>query len=296
MLLIKRLIIILAVVLFFQADSCHAVSYPLTVKDCRGKTVKIAHEPKRIVALSPSNTEILFALGLGNKVVGVDTWSDYPAAASKKPKVGDRKTSVVKVISLKPDLVLAHGKLNDETIRTLEKHKLKVIAVDPKNIDQVISDIKFIGRVTNREKKAAQIANRIISAKESVSNKTKHIRKKPRVLISIQPDPLWTAGPNTFIDEILDICKARNIAYDAKPGFNQFSSEAAVWRNPEVIIGMTKGDKHAFGSGIWKNTAAAKSKRVYEVDPASLVRPGPRLAEGIIQIARLIHPDVFEKR
>ena len=272
-----------------------AVKYPLTIKDCRGKAVTISREPKRIISLAPNNTEILFAPGLDSRIVGVTRYCDYPTAAKKKPKVGGRTISAEKVISLKPDLVLAHGMLNDDAIRAIESHGLKVVAIDPKTIGQVVKDILLVGKIANREKEAACIAARISSAKALVKRKTACMKTKPRVLIAVQASPLWVAGPRTFVHEMIALAGGANLASDAKPGFNQFSAETAVWRNPDVIIGTAKGDKQVFTKGLWKDTRAARAGRVYEADPDLLVRPGPRLADGILTIAGLVHPDVFGK-
>jgi len=272
-----------------------AAKYPLTVRDCRGKAVAIPREPKRIISLAPSNTEILFALGLDSRIVGVTRYCDYPAAAKKKQKVGDRTISAEKVISLKPDLVLAHGTLNDDAFRSIESHGLKVVAIDPKTIGQVVKDILLVGKITNREERAARIAARISSAKALVKRKTARVKTKPKVLAAVQASPLWTAGPQTFVDEMIALAGGINLASDAKPGFNQFSVETAVWRNPDVIIGTTSGDKQVFTKGLWKDTRAARTGRVYEANADLLVRPGPRLADGILTIARLISPNVFGK-
>ena len=272
-----------------------ATKYPLVVKDCRGKPITIPLEPKRIISIAPSNTEILYALGLEKQIVGVTKYCDYPTAAKKKPKVGDRTTSVETIISLGPDLVLAHGTLNDQAIRAMEEHGIKVVAVDPKTIEQVVKDIVLIGRITNREKEAAEVADRISSAKSLVKGKTAAIKVKPKVLVAVQADPLWAAGPRTFVHEMIGIAAGINLAADAKPGFRQFSAEAAVWRDPDVIIGTTRGDKQVFTKGLWKGTTAARTGRVYEADPDLLVRPGPRLADGILAVAKLIHPDIFSK-
>jgi len=272
-----------------------ATKYPLTIKDCRGKAITIPREPKRIISLAPNNTEILFALGLHSRIVGVTRYCDYPAAAKKKPKVGDRTISAEKIISLKPDLVLAHGTLNDDAIRAIESHGLKVIAIDPKTIGQVVKDILLVAKITNREKEAARVVGRISSAKALVKRKTARLRTKPKVLVAVQASPLWVAGPQTFVDEMIALAGGINLASDAKPGFNQFSAETAVWRNPDVMIGTAKGDKQVFTKGLWKDTRAARRGRVYEANADLLVRPGPRLADGILTIARLVHPNVFGK-
>jgi iron complex transport system substrate-binding protein len=286
--------ILLALILLPAAVS--AAKYPITLKDCRGKAITIAREPRRIVSLTPNNTEILFALGLGSRVVGVNKWSDYPAAARKKPKVGDRTISIEKIIALKPDLVLAHGTLNDAELPGIERRGIPVFAIDPKTIAEVVRDIRLVGRIANREKNAAEIAWHITSAEKSVKRKVSGIEARPKVLVAIQADPLWAAGPKTFIDEMIRLAGGVNLACDAKPGFGQFSAEAAAWRNPDIIIGTNSGDKKVFMNGLWKRSNAARRNRICEANPDLLVRPGPRLADGILLIARMIHPNAFDKR
>ena len=158
----KLLLLLITSVLIAIAASAYAVTYPLTVKDCRGRAVTIAREPAHIVSTVPSNTEILFALGLDSRIVGVGAWDDYPAQAKRKTKVGDRYISLEKVISLKPDVVVAHGRLNADIIPSLEKYGIPVIAIDPQTIEQVSRDILLIGKVTNRERQAQEVSAHIV--------------------------------------------------------------------------------------------------------------------------------------
>lgn len=288
-----RLPIILLITLAITAGA-QASKYPLTVTDCRGKQVTLKTEPKRIISTTPSNTEILFALGLGDRIVGVTNWCDYPAEAREKPRVGDRVISIEKVLSLKPDLVVAHGFLNVQAIKDMESHGIKVIAVDPKNIDAVAKDILLIGRATNREIQARKIATKITDAKAVVKRATLKNRNKPKVLVSVQGSPLWASGPDTYVNEMVSLSGGANIMAKEKPGFNQYSTEIAVYRNPDIIIATNKSDLPIFKRGIWAHTAASEKDRVYYVNPDIIVRPGPRLAEGIKQIARLISPDAFD--
>lgn len=290
-----RRIIASLVVLLITCGGLGATKYPLTVKDSRGRTVVIPREPKRIVSLAPSNTEILFSLGLHNRVVGVTRFCNYPPEAEKKPTVGDANISVEKVISLKPDLVIGHGTLNDSIVRTLESHKLRIVTLDPKTIDQVMRDILLVGRITNRELQASKIVGQISSTQSLIKRKLRGIRNKPKVLVVVQANPLWVAGPGTFVDEMITIAGGTNIASNGKPGFNPFSSEAAVARNPDVIIVMTRGDREVFSKGIWKRTTAVRHAMVHQANPDLLVRPGPRLMDGMLIIARLLHPNVFNK-
>ncbi len=283
-------ILVMSMLLTIQNFS-YAAKYPMKVKDCRNKTVLIPKEPMRIISLTPSNTEILFSIGAGKKIVGVNSWSDYPAAAKKLPSVGDHIISVEKVLSLKPDFILAHGTLNDDAIRSLEARKLKVFVIDPLTINQLAADIKTIGRITNTEKRSKAVANEILTAKAAIVKRAAKFKTKPKVLFSVQTDPLWAAGPKTYVDEIIRISGGVNLASDIKPGFNRFSLEMAIRQNPDIIITTTKNDIKRFVKGQWKVTNAAKKGRVYAINPDYIVRPSPRIVIGMKQISKMVHPD-----
>ncbi len=283
----KRLI--LPILILAITDACPArAAYPMRATDARGKSIAIPAKPVRIAALAPNITEILFALGLEHRIVGVNSRSDYPATAKKKRKIGDVTISAEAVVALKPDLVLAHAYLNREAIPRLEKLKLRVFALDPKTIGHVISDIRTLGRITARPRTAEKIAAGMERGIASV--KTARARSAPKdVLVVIQPNPLWAAGPKTFVDEMLTLAHARNVARDARPGFVPFSRELAISRNPDVIITGIKSDVSYFlHSPEWRNTKAVKSRRVFFVNNDILVRPGPRLVDGLKKLASLI--------
>lgn len=270
-------------VLACLAYAVPCIAYPVTVKDVRGKAVIIKSAPQRIVSLTPNNTEILFALGLGNRIVGVNSWSNYPLAATKKAKVGDHIISVEKVISLKPDLIVAHAVLNDTYIKQLETLRRTVIAIDPKTYGQVMADITMLGHATGQNKQAAAVVKNMRAAVEKVRKRTAK-RRGPNVLVEIQPNPLWAAGPGTLVDEMLGYCHARNVAHDSKSGFNEYPVELAVSHKPDVIIAGKKESRFFLTSPLWRNAPAVRNKRVYEMDFDLLVRPGPRLADGLMKL------------
>jgi len=199
--------------------------------------------------------------------------------------VGDVKISVEKVASLKPDLILAHATINDDVIPRLERLGMTVFAVDPRTLDQVIRDIRTVGTITSRPKTAESVAKNMEAAVAAVRSSRKG-RSSKKVLAVIQANPLWAAGPRSFVDEMIEIAGAKNVAFDCRPGFNPFSKELALKRNPDVIIAGTADDVNYFlKSPLWRHTKAVKNKRVYVIDPDVLVRPGPRLAIGLRQLA-----------
>ncbi|MCX8053118.1 MAG: cobalamin-binding protein [Armatimonadetes bacterium] len=272
---------------FFLAVTT-ATGHPLQVKDARGKLVTIRDKPVRIVSIAPNTTEILYALGLGNRVVGVTRYCDYPTDAKKKPKVGDMTTSAEAVVALKPDLVLAHALVNDAAIRRLERLGLTVFAINPKTMNQVARDIRTIGLITARPRTAERIASKIERKVEEIK---KQCAKRPmrRVLVVIQSSPLWTAGPGTFVDEMIRLVHAKNIAFDARPGFVTFSKEIAISRNPDVIITGVRSDAdHLLKSPEWHNTNAVRNNKVFVIKSELMTRPGPRLVKGLEELAKLL--------
>lgn len=237
--------------------------------------------PQRIVSLTPSNTEILYALGLEDKIVGVTKYCNYPPEAAKKPKVGESNISLEKVIAMKPDLVLAHSVLNDTETARLKSLGIKILSTDPKTFAEVTADIRRIGKATGASKKAETLADSMDKSIQSIKNKP-HSGKKTKILVVIQTSPLWVAGPETFVDEMIICINGENIAYDAKPGFNLFSSETAFARNPDLIIVTRREDKTYFeNSPVWKKTKAVRNDRVEVIDPDLILRPGPRLVKGL---------------
>lgn len=281
----KKLAILAAVVCMLLMSCAAFASYPMRVRDDRGKLVTIKSKPMRIVSIAPSNTEVLYALGLGDRIVGVTKYCDYPAAARRKPKVGDMTISAEMVVALKPDLVVAHAYINNTVIRRLEKLGLTVFAIDPKNLRQITRDIRAIGKITARPKTAESVAKKMESTIASV--KAKRAGKKPvKVLVAIQASPLWVAGPNTFVDEMIKISSAKNVSSDARPGYVTFSKELAVSRNPDVIfVGVSSDRRYFLHNPVWKHTNAVKHGRVYVMDNDLIVRPTPRLVIGLKELA-----------
>ncbi len=261
------------------------LSFAFQAKDSRGKLVRLSSPPKRIVSLSPNCTEILYALRLDKQIAAVTRFCNYPPAAKHKPKVGDVSMSVESIAKFKPDLVLAHAALHDDLIPKLEQLGIKVFATDPKTIEQTISAITSIGQLTGTVAQARSITASMRSRMKSILASFRP-KKAHRVLVCIQSNPLWVAGPATIPNEILTKLKAKNIAYDARRGYVTFSTELAVARNPDLIIVGTKSDATYFtNSTVWKATSAVRNKRVVVINPDLLVRPGPRIIDGLKAVA-----------
>ncbi|MHB9036083.1 MAG: ABC transporter substrate-binding protein [Armatimonadota bacterium] len=276
------------VCLFALSVAAHA-GYPMKVKDARGKVVTIKARPMRIVSLTPSNTEILFALGLDHRIIGVTNYCNYPSQAKQKPKIGDMNASAEAVVVLKPDLVVAHALMNDSGIVQLEKLGLTVFAIEPKTFGQLTRDILTLGRITERPKTAESVVKKM--KQRTAAAKSSRVKKKlENVLVVIQANPLWAAGPKTFVDEMLNVAHVKNVAFDARPGFVTFSQELAISRNPDVIVVGSKDDARFFlTSPAWKTTSAARNRRVYVINNDLLVRSGPRLVDGLEALAKVLN-------
>jgi iron complex transport system substrate-binding protein len=278
-------------------------SFPLTIVDDLGRTVEIIKLPQRIVSLAPSNTEILFALGLEDKIVGTTDYCDYPEAAKAKPRVAGYTTpDIEKLVSLEPDLILAEAIHEERLLPALEKLGLTVIVMSAKSIDTVLQDITLLGQINGKSKVAAQLVNDLTQRIEAVTSKTEGLSPKERlrVLYVCWHDPIWTMGSDTFINDLIWKAGGVNIFADDFEKSRVVSLEAVVSENPQVIIvsGMgTTGD--LIYNNMKKETRlrgveAIVNNRVYKISDANLIeRPGPRIVDGLEEVAKLIHPEIF---
>jgi len=293
----------LAALALLLCFSCVPESAPGDLVDDLGRTITIDRIPQRIISLAPSNTEILFALGLGDRVIGLTEYCNYPEAATTKPEVGGFSTvDIEKVVSLEPDLVLAtriHGKT---VIPALEELGLTVLALAPTSIDGVLSSITLIGEITGQHRQASQLVNDLRTRIKTVASKTRKLapNQRPRVLYLTWHDPLMTAGTETLANDLIDKAGGQNIAYDIS-GDRAIDLETVVHRDPQVIIasvGMGTGEdlpwQYVKTESRLEDTQALVDKRVYKIDGDIIHRPGPRIADALELMAQFIHPEIFE--
>jgi iron complex transport system substrate-binding protein len=275
-----------------------AARYPLSVTDDRGKVVTLTASPRRVVSLAPSATEIVFALGAGDRLVAVDDFSDFPAEAKAIPHIGGFRTSPEKVISSTPDLILAisGGNLPGQ----LDALNQPLFIFDPSDIEGVYRNITSVGRMLDREPEAQKIVADMRSRIDAVAQKAATAKSRPRVLHEVDstnPAQLFVAGPNNFIDSMIKIAGGINVAADATVQYPKFSPEQIVARDPEVIVladakfGATPEIVRARQG--WSAITAVKQNAVYPIDDDLVSRPGPRLVQGFEAYIRLIHPELF---
>jgi iron complex transport system substrate-binding protein len=274
------------------------------VVDDLGRTVNIEQIPQRIVSLAPSNTEILFALGLGDRVVGVTEFCNYPEEAKAKAKVGGFSTvDIERVVYLEPDLILATRIHSKTVIPALEELDLTVLALAPSSLDELMSNITLVGKVTGQDKMASKLVDDLRERIEAVANKTQDLapNQRPRVFYLTWHDPLWTRGKDSSVDEIISKAGGQNIAYDLS-GDKTIDLETVLHRDPQVIIAavnMGTGEdlpwQYVRTEPRLKNTKALLNNRVYKIDGDLIHRPSPRLVEALEQVAQFIHPELFNQ-
>jgi len=274
-------------------------TYPLTITDDAKNSVKFDKAPARYISLAPSNTEMLYALGLGDKVVGVDDNSNYPADVSKLDKVGGYSgTNLEKIVSLSPDVILAAGITSKDTLTSLQSHNLKVVILNAQNMDGIVANLRLLGQLANVPDKADAVIKDFQAKLDEVSAKVKTASAKPRVYYELDPT-LYTVGPGSFIDEIITRAGGQNIETDATNPYPQLSQEAIVSKDPEVILvgddtGGTDTPEIISARPGWNIISAVKNKRVFAVSADLVNRPGPRAALGVEAVAKLLYPDLFK--
>ena len=265
------------------------------VFDDLGRLVAINGTPQRIVSLAPSITEILFALGLGDKVVGVTDWCDYPPEALDKEKVGSYNTpDIEKIVALNPDLILVAYGTTMDVINNLVGLGFTVFGIKSTDLDDVLNDIRTVGEITDKEVEAQALTSEMAVGIQAVTNQTEELEQRPKVFYIIWNDPLQTAGSGTFIHELIEKGGGVNICGNIT-GYPIISIEEVIARNPEVIITSAWPGIYewAMNSTELEVTAARQSASVYMCDDNLVQRPGPRLVKGLEWFAYFIQPDIF---
>ena len=252
--------------------------------------------PHRIISLAPSTTEILFALGLDEEIVGVSLFCNYPQEASGKDKVGTfSQPNIEKILSLKPDIILCTGLEQADVITKMRQLGLEVHVSDPASFGELFSSIETIGRLVDRESEASALIGKMKDGIEGVRAATAAVPfgKRPKVFVEIWHTPLMTAGKGSFIDEMIELAGGINIAHDTPRPYSRLSAEMVIRLDPDLIMlaymnkeGSVRSVERRFG---WSGISAVRDHRVYDdIDPDLYLRPGPRLVEGLKEIQKKI--------
>ena len=281
------------------------VDTTIEMVDGLGRTVTLSGPAQRIVSIAPSNTEILYALGAAAQVVGRDTFSDYPAEAQSMADVGGGfgALNMELIISLEPDLVLSADIISSENIQALEDLGLPVFALaNPLTYDDLLGNLKIVGRLTGHEIGAEAAASALAERIQTIEETVAIAETRPVVfyqLDSTDPAAPWTAGPGNFIDTLISMAGGTNVASDLSDPWVQISLEELITRNPDVIFvgdytwgGVTAADVIARPG--WEAINAVQNGQVFEFDDNLVSRPGPRMVDGLEQMAKLLHPELFK--
>jgi iron complex transport system substrate-binding protein len=276
-------------------DNPQQVEETIEITDDFGKVITLEKPAEKIVSLAPSHTEILFAIGAGEKVVGVTTADDYPEEVKEIEKVGGFDGwNLEMIISLEPDLVLNYGPGSEEDNKRLEEAGIVVAGFMPETIDEVINTIEKIGILTGNNDKAKEVVEEMKSERDEIISKVKDLGTK-RVFYEVYNDPLMTAGPGSFIDELITLAGGENIAKDDDSPYPQYDVEKLIEKNPEVYLipndSTTTLETLKERPGF-ENIDAIKNSQVYSLDANIVSRPGPRIIEGLKEIAKAIHPEI----
>ncbi|MCJ7840545.1 ABC transporter substrate-binding protein [Lederbergia sp. NSJ-179] len=279
-------------------------SFPVTIKDATGKDVEIKQEPKRIVSLIPSNTEIVFALEKGSDMVGASTeYDDYPEEVAHLEKVAAGfELNVEKVLSLKPDLVLAHSSSLptwESGLKQIEDSGVTVLVIeDAQSFDSVYQTIETIGKALGKTDKASEVVADMQAKLADIKKKAKEISEDQQktVFVELQPAPkIYTIGKGTFMDEMLDTIQAKNVVEEE--GYPILNEEAIIKSNPDIIIVNYSHVEDAVDQVLqrtaWKDITAIKENQVYHVNEDLISRSGPRIIEGVEELAKAIYPEVY---
>jgi len=287
-----------------RASATAGADFPFTFTDRLGRTVTLATAPQRVVSLAPSNTELAFAVGAGERVVGVTTFCNYPAAALERPKIGGfaaRTISIEAIVALKPDLVLAGDRTQRAVIDALELAGVTVAAVQPRGWGEIQETTRLLGRIfgtteiTDRLLAAANERLRVVAAKIDGLPPERRVR----VYWEVFDEPLMSAGPRSLIGEAVTLAGGVNIFGDVKEEYPQVSVEAVIARDPQVIIGPLSMRQRSMSLEAlrarpgWAAISAVRAGRVVILPDEPVTRAGPRFAEGVELIARALYPELF---
>lgn len=269
------------------------------VVDEAGRTVTVPFKVERIVSLAPNLTEIVYAVGAGERLVGNTTFCDYPAAAKDVAKVGDTlQPSIERILALHPQLVLVSTASQLEAFtKQLNEHQIAVYVTDPRDLEGVFRSILSVGDLLNEPVAADELVKQLRARNEQVE---RAVAGRPAVSVFFQlsGQPLYTAGKTSFVTNLIARAGGRSVTADVNEAWPRLSDEAALASRPEAII-MLSGDAMGAAANTkvaaaLKNSPAVLSGRVYLINGDLLTRPGPRLIDGLEQMAHALHPEAFK--
>jgi len=280
-----------------------SVSYAATLKlkDEVGREVTFSFPPKRIVSLAPNITEILFSLGLDEEVVGISIHCNYPEKVKSRPRVGSYiSIDLEKIVSLKPDLIIATGAGNTkEMVDRLERLGFPTFVIFPKRFDDVIQSIRHVGQLVSKEKEALSMTESMSKRKGKILELTRGL-SRPKVFLQIGESPIVTVGKGSFADDLIRLAGGENVAGNDREMYPRLGMEEILKRSPEVIMISSMKPGGDYERALrewerWKTIPAVKQGRIHLIDSDLIDRPSPRIIDGLEEMARWIHPEQFKK-
>jgi iron complex transport system substrate-binding protein len=296
-------ILLLLALILIACSPAAVVEVDIQVTDGLGRSVNLAGPATRIISLAPSNTEILFALGAGDQIVGRDDYSDYPPEALDLSSIGDTYAGVnsESIVALESDLVLAAGITPVEYVEELENLGVTVFwLANPVDLEGLYQNLNTVAQLIGREEEAATLIDELDIRVGAVESALADAEGQPTVFYEIDatdPAAPWTAGAGTFIDQLIMQAGGINIARVLDAAYAQLSIEELLLQDPQIIL---LGDA-AFGAtpesvaerAGWDTLFAVQNQQIYAFDDNLASRPGPRLVDALEELARLLHPDLF---
>ena len=269
------------------------------IVDDSGASVSLPASVERVVSLAPNLTEIVFAVGAGDRLVGRTSYCDFPAEAKSVAEVGDTlHPSLERIIALKPQVVLVSTASQLEAFtKQLQGHDIAVFVTDPHDLAGVFRSIEQIGEILGQTNNAKEVVEKLRSRATTVQEKVKDV-SPVRVFYQLSAKPLYTAGKDSFVNDLIRHAGGILVSGDVPGAWFKYSDESALATRPEAIIlptGGSMGDTNTTVAEALEQSPATLQGRVYKINGDHLVRPGPRALDGLEEMARALHPEVFKQ-
>jgi cobalamin transport system substrate-binding protein len=269
------------------------------VIDDAGRRVSLPGRVDRVISLAPNLTEIVFAVGAGDSLVGNTTYCDYPAEAKAVTKVGDSlQPSLERIIALRPQLVLISTASQLEVFtRQLHDQNIAVFVTDPHDLEGVFRSIEQVGAILGQTEQSSSLVKRLRDRTNAVQQAVQNT-KPVRVFYQTSGEPLYTIGKDAFVTDLIRRAGAVSVTADVPGAWPKYSNESALAARPDAIILPTGGSMGAANSTVaeaLRNSPAVLAGRVYKINDDHLARPGPRLVDGLEEMARALHPEAFKQ-
>jgi cobalamin transport system substrate-binding protein len=275
----------------------------MTVVDGLGRKVTFPRAPERIVSLAPRNTELLFAIGAGDRVVAVTSFCNYPPEARRRERIGgfsSESQSLEQIVALKPDLVVADDEFQWPVITELERLGVPIVSLGAESLAGLYRELDLLGHLTGHENDAARLTEGMKRRVEQVAATARTIKPEQRVtvLYHVWSEPLMTAGPSSYVGELIAICGGINMVGDAREPYPYISQEVLLARDPEVILAPSVEAEPMTVERLrtrpgWSNLRAVRNNRIYLIDGDLISRCGPRLVDALEIMARALYADRF---